>query len=162
MPGGNGRGLRWTNGSGTGRGRNRGFGRGVGNRIRQGFFQRRMPESEPPHTVQSYSSPIFQQSLPKEQELDLLKRQTTTLQRQINSILNRIDELNKKPQKGPERESSVKAYVIAEKCTSCGICMDVCEQGAITIDDVAQINGEKCTGCGSCVNICPNEALIAR
>jgi ferredoxin len=115
-----------------------------------------------PHMIPLHAPAVSQQSPPKEQEWDLLKRQTRVLQRQINAILDRIDELNKKQQNVRERRSSAKASLMTDKCTACGICADACEQGAITVDDVARINGEKCTGCGSCVNMCPNGALFLR
>jgi ferredoxin len=162
MPCGNGRGSRWTNGSATGRGKNHRFARVAANGIRRRFFPRSVPESGPPHMVQSCSSSISQQSPPKERELSLLKQQAYILQRQIDSILNRIDELNKKPQKEPEREASVKAYVIIETCAGCGICLDVCKEEAITVDAIVRIDENKCTGCGDCVKMCPNGALILR
>jgi ferredoxin len=46
------------------------------------------------------------------------------------------------------------------KCTVCGICMEVCPVEAITIDRVAKIDTQICIGCGSCVAQCPNEAIL--
>ena len=59
---------------------------------------------------------------------------------------------------------SAKAIVDKEKCTGCGICIDTCDQKAITVDDndIAKIDKEKCTGCGDCVKECPSEAIILK
>lgn len=46
-----------------------------------------------------------------------------------------------------------------EKCTGCGICVEVCPQEAIKVGDIAEVDGEKCTDCGTCVDGCPNEAI---
>ncbi len=44
-------------------------------------------------------------------------------------------------------------------CTRCGLCEAACEEGAISISEVAVINQEKCIGCGDCVRACPEEAI---
>jgi len=50
-----------------------------------------------------------------------------------------------------------KANVNAEKCSQCGLCLDVCEQNAINEDfNVADI---RCVGCGKCAESCPFEAI---
>jgi electron transport complex protein RnfB len=46
-----------------------------------------------------------------------------------------------------------------ELCTACGICLDYCQFGAISVNGSAQVNAMKCVGCGVCVPSCPNEAL---
>jgi len=45
------------------------------------------------------------------------------------------------------------------KCTGCGICADICPEGAIHVNDVAVIDEAVCNGCGACVAECPNQAL---
>ena len=49
--------------------------------------------------------------------------------------------------------------VIADNCTACGACEEVCAYDAINVvDGVAQIN-EKCTLCGACVDACDFDAI---
>jgi len=55
---------------------------------------------------------------------------------------------------------SVVALVDEEKCFGCGICVNGCPQGAITMEGrVAKIISDKCTGCGICVGRCPRSAI---
>jgi carbon-monoxide dehydrogenase iron sulfur subunit len=59
--------------------------------------------------------------------------------------------------------SDVGAWVIdQERCISCGLCVDACSYGMITLD--AQENGtarkcDLCQGSPSCVEYCPTQAL---
>jgi NAD-dependent dihydropyrimidine dehydrogenase PreA subunit len=46
------------------------------------------------------------------------------------------------------------------KCNGCGNCVEVCPQGAITIDDdIAVVNQGLCVQCGACLEICPANAI---
>ena len=51
------------------------------------------------------------------------------------------------------------ANINGDACTGCETCLDRCNFGAITIDNIAKINEEKCMGCGLCAVTCPNEAI---
>ena len=52
------------------------------------------------------------------------------------------------------------AQIDTEKCTGCGICVDVCPVEAIKIEnDKAKIDNDTCTDCGTCIDECPNDAL---
>lgn len=47
----------------------------------------------------------------------------------------------------------------AEKCTGCGMCMEVCPESAIRIIDGKSATDRRlCKGRGKCAEICPNEA----
>ncbi len=48
-------------------------------------------------------------------------------------------------------------------CNTCGVCVDVCEEEAITLfeDRFPMINFEYCINCGACIRACPQDALKA-
>lgn len=45
-----------------------------------------------------------------------------------------------------------------DRCTQCGICVDVCPEAAIDACDVADIDRWKCIVCFACVKSCPEQA----
>ena len=53
------------------------------------------------------------------------------------------------------------AVVDKDKCTGCGLCVDVCPVEAITLDEVAKIAADICTDCGKCIEECPNDAITS-
>ncbi len=63
--------------------------------------------------------------------------------------------------KGEISVSPEVAYVVAEKCDSCGVCVKVCPVGAITpsAEGGVSINPISCIGCGVCVPRCPRDAM---
>jgi heterodisulfide reductase subunit A-like polyferredoxin len=52
------------------------------------------------------------------------------------------------------------ARVDADLCAACGTCADVCQFGAISVDDgFARIDAAACMGCGVCISKCSYDAL---
>ncbi len=47
-----------------------------------------------------------------------------------------------------------------EKCSGCGLCVDICPLEAISLEnDKAKVDKDTCTECGQCVDECPNKAI---
>ena len=51
--------------------------------------------------------------------------------------------------------------IVAEVCTGCTHCMNVCPTAAIRIKNgKASLNEAACTDCGMCLKSCPRHAII--
>ena len=52
-------------------------------------------------------------------------------------------------------------WVNEDMCVGCGICVDDCPVGAITLKDnrKATINDDGCIRCGRCHDVCPRQAV---
>lgn len=46
-----------------------------------------------------------------------------------------------------------------EKCTACGLCVDACPFGALSVPDDTAVVGDGCTLCGACMDTCPTSAI---
>ncbi|MBN1353170.1 MAG: 4Fe-4S binding protein [Candidatus Omnitrophica bacterium] len=150
MPFGNGRGPYWQRQRG-GQGR---FGRGRG--------RGRMFRGQPSFSGQAPQA--FNQPVSKEQELELLKQQSQQLKQQLDIVLRRIDEAGKGNKQEPRSQElrSLKAFIDESKCTACGMCANICPQGAIMVNNLARVNMTLCIGCGACVGVCPNKTIFLR
>jgi ferredoxin/flavodoxin len=54
---------------------------------------------------------------------------------------------------------SDKSFYSDEKCTSCGICKDVCPVNNIELDEGRPRWQHRCQQCLACINFCPEEAI---
>jgi NAD-dependent dihydropyrimidine dehydrogenase PreA subunit len=108
------------------------------------------------------------------QEIEMLRAQADTMMAELQTINARISVLQggnapaptvvadtgvRRKTSNAMRGGRMTAIVDKEECVSCGICVGVCPEEAITVEDTAVINPQKCTGCGLCVDECPNESI---
>jgi dihydroorotate dehydrogenase/Pyruvate/2-oxoacid:ferredoxin oxidoreductase delta subunit len=55
------------------------------------------------------------------------------------------------------------AQVDPEKCSSCGLCVEIGHCNAIVLTDAsASVDSELCHGCSTCIDICPKEAITMK
>lgn len=53
------------------------------------------------------------------------------------------------------------AQVDSARCSGCGVCVDVCPYGALSLSESgAVIQKTLCKGCGTCVPACPSAAIV--
>ncbi len=66
--------------------------------------------------------------------------------------------------KGEISSEPIISEVMAEHCTACGKCAEVCPYNAITVDKAkktpAVVNAAACAGCGTCGAECPFGAIV--
>lgn len=55
--------------------------------------------------------------------------------------------------------SGVKARVVAQECSGCGTCHELCRFDAIEMAGSAGVNTMACEGCGVCACFCPEQAI---
>lgn len=60
------------------------------------------------------------------------------------------------------QHSSLKPHVIEERCTSCGLCIEICPVNAISFNNTgkASIDQLRCIGCGECLCACKFDAIF--
>ena len=51
------------------------------------------------------------------------------------------------------------AEVDGDICTACGVCVETCPFGAISLGESLAINRDECMGCGVCQAQCTSDAL---
>ena len=61
----------------------------------------------------------------------------------------------------------VKLTIQTEHCKGCGLCVEVCSQGALQLasrltrkgNHPVELKSESCTGCTNCALVCPEAAI---
>ncbi len=57
----------------------------------------------------------------------------------------------------------LEAIIDPERCSGCGLCINICPYQAISLEDnIAKIDTILCRGCGMCAAICPSHAATLR
>ena len=139
---GRGGGWAWVWAGGGGRGMGRGMGRG-------GALANSAPGLQP--------QPIPQPQPDSVQELAALKAHARAVEEQLAALNQRI---------GQTRQDATVPRLVAvvdtDRCTACGLCVQVCPAGAITVNAVAAIDVGRCNACGQCVAECTQEAIALR
>jgi MinD superfamily P-loop ATPase len=65
-----------------------------------------------------------------------------------------------RPRSKNEFRSGVKAEMLNDRCSACGLCVELCQFDAITMGvQVALIDPLGCEGCGVCAHFCPEQAI---
>lgn len=91
----------------------------------------------------------------REKEVQALKEKVRDIEARFFSLGKRIREI----EQGRPIPLAFKALVDPDKCIACGICQEICQTGAVTLELIAHVNPARCMGCGSCVEVCPQGAM---
>ncbi|HIP39425.1 MAG TPA: (4Fe-4S)-binding protein [Desulfocapsa sulfexigens] len=68
--------------------------------------------------------------------------------------------LSPRPVEEHDFVSGVKARVETDRCSTCGMCAEVCQFDSVTMGDTATISELACEGCGVCAHFCPEQAIV--
>ena len=61
---------------------------------------------------------------------------------------------------GGEGRCSLMPWISHDKCVACGICVDSCPAGAISMKSgILELDMESCIRCGICHDVCPRSAI---
>jgi len=58
----------------------------------------------------------------------------------------------------------VEPTLVPDRCTSCGLCVRSCRDGALSTDDeqLPLRDHDRCISCGDCIKVCPFDAMIPK
>ena len=91
-----------------------------------------------------------------EKEQHELSARVKNLKGRLRLLENRIQAMERGR---ASRPSTLRAFVDANECVSCGICCDTCPNGAVSLNGTARVDPARCMGCGLCVEVCPRGAI---
>ena len=92
-----------------------------------------------------------------EDDVEALKRKSRAIEARLRHVRVRIREIE-------QGHTTVRyqAVVDPEKCAGCGVCLDACPTGALSLEEIARIDPKRCIGCGRCLEVCPQGAISLR
>lgn len=74
--------------------------------------------------------------------------------------LDRLTPPGNRPYRRGMRPWGASPATLADLCTLCGLCADVCPVGAITVGQSVETDGWACTLCSACIKVCPTGARV--
>jgi len=156
-----GRGIGRGMGGGRGLGGGRGMGRGMGRCWSTGFGGSQN-YSAAPSPAFTNAEPAMQAdvSLPqtdREKEIEALKKKLQALEARLEQLKGGAPR-----EMAPGKGTPIVAEVDRGQCQGCGLCQEVCPEGAISVNEYATVNVAMCVGCGECVAACPEGAIFLR
>ncbi len=101
----------------------------------------------------------FPSDMSREEKIALLRQRIEVIKEKLEELDRMISQLTELRR---VHRVSFRVAVQEERCRGCGICEEVCPQGAIRVREVAVIDQSRCVGCGICVEECPHGALYLR
>lgn len=64
-----------------------------------------------------------------------------------------------RPREEHDFRTGVKAQVKTDKCKACGLCAELCQFEAVSMQETASISSLSCEGCAICFHYCPEQAI---